>query len=233
MFYIALRMGGEYNYKYNHSVSFNREAFQEMRNYFNQFGLGVSTGIEFPYEGTGYKGTDPVAGNLLDFTIGQYDTYTTMQLAQYVSAIANDGYRVKPHFLKEIHNPLAFEERLGPVFETTTTEVINRVEMNDDYIARVQEGFRQVYQEHGGTAYSEFGGKKYNPAGKTGTAENSVDGDYTENLTFVGYAPFDNPEIAFAIVVPHTGKGEHVNIKIGERIMDAYFEIEQSNKVND
>lgn len=59
-------------------------AFQEIRNHFNQFILGVRTGVDFPYEGTGYVGTTPVAGNLMDFAIGQYDTYTTMQLAQYI-----------------------------------------------------------------------------------------------------------------------------------------------------
>ncbi|GAA0414437.1 penicillin-binding protein 2 [Agaribacter marinus] len=230
MFYIALRMGGEYHYQYNQPVTFQKEAFQEMRNYFSQFGLGVQTGVDYPYEGTGYKGPNPVAGNLLDFAIGQYDTYTTMQLAQYVSTIANDGLRVRPHFLKEIRLPNPSEKQLGSLFKSVNTDVLNRVEMSQSQIKRVQEGFRRVYQEPGGTAYREFGDKSYNPAGKTGTAENEINGNYTENLTLIGYAPFDHPEVAFAIVVPHTGKGEHVNNKIGERIMDAYFELKEERR---
>ncbi|MBT2214472.1 penicillin-binding protein 2 [Virgibacillus dakarensis] len=235
MFYIALRMGGEYNYQYNQPVTFHKEAFQKMRNYFDQFGLGVSTGVDFPYEGTGYKGPEPVAGNLMDFAIGQYDTFTTMQLAQYVSTIANDGLRVRPHFLKEARVPSASEERLGAVFKSVNTDVLNQIEMSQNYIERVQEGFRRVYQEPRGTAYTEFSGKDYNPAGKTGTAENEVykNGNQynTENLSLVGYAPFDDPEIAMAIIVPNTGvdKGDHVNNKIGERIMDTYFDLKEEH----
>lgn len=225
MFYIALRMGGEYNYQYNQPVTFQPESFLEMRNYFYQFGLGVPTGIDLPNESTGYKGSDPVAGNLLDFAIGQYDTYTAMQLVQYVSTIANDGYRVRPHFLKEVRDPDSSSEQVGSLFRSEDTTVLNRVEMKDKYIDRVQEGFRRAYQEPGGTVYAHFGEKSYNPAGKTGTAENIADGDYTENLTLIGYAPMDNPEIAFAVVVPHTGVAEEINLKIGERIMDAYFDM--------
>ncbi|WP_010095062.1 peptidoglycan D,D-transpeptidase FtsI family protein [Ornithinibacillus scapharcae] len=228
MFYIALRMGGEYNYQYNHPVTFRKDAFQVMRNYFYQFGLGVHTGIDFPNEAIGYRGTNPVAGNLMDFAIGQYDTYTTMQLAQYVSTIANDGLRVKPRFLKEIRNPTPFENSLGTVYKSNPTEALNQIEIRQEYIERVQEGFRRVFQEPRGTAYAEFRDKKYDPVGKTGTAENVVNGEYTENLTLIGYAPMENPEIAMAIVVPHTGEGEHVNARIGERIMDAYFTLNGS-----
>lgn len=239
MFYIAMRMGGEYNYQRNQPVTFHKEAFQQMRNYFDQFGLGVSTGVDFPYEGTGYEGPEPVAGNLLDFAIGQYDTFTLMQMAQYVSTIANDGLRVRPHFLKEVREPTPSEEKLGPVYKSINTDVLNRIVMNQDYIKRVQEGFREVYQEPGGTAYTQFGGKDYNPAGKTGTAENEVykDGNvyHTENNSLVGYAPFDDPEISMAIMVPNTGidKGDHANNKIGERIMDAYFDLKEERTDKD
>src|SRR5699024_5452810 len=104
MFHIAMRMGGEYNYQPGKKIVYHPEAITEMRNYFSQFGLGVETRVDFPYEATGYKGEHPKAGNLLDFAIGNYDTFTTLQLAQYVSTIANDGYRVRPHFLKEVRD---------------------------------------------------------------------------------------------------------------------------------
>ncbi|NBJ69525.1 MULTISPECIES: penicillin-binding protein 2 [Clostridia] len=228
MFYTALRMGGEYNYQYNQPVSFDPESFQQMRNYFHQFGLGITTAIDFPNESTGYKGANPAAGNLMDFAIGQYDTYTVLQLAQYVSTIANDGYRVRPHFLKEVRTPKPSSREIGPIFRSAHTTVLNRVEMKQEYIKRVQEGFRRAFQEPGGTAYTAFNDKNYDAIGKTGTAENTFNGDYTENLSLIGYAPKNNPEVAFAVVVPHTGKAENINLKIGERMMDAYFNLKEN-----
>ncbi|WP_163970010.1 peptidoglycan D,D-transpeptidase FtsI family protein [Oceanobacillus halotolerans] len=234
MFYIAMRIGGHYNHQSNDPLSFTGDPFQEMRNYFRQFGLGSRTGIDFPYEATGYVG-EKTAGQLLDFAIGQYDTYTTMQLAQYVATIANDGYRVQPHFLKEVREPTSYDDKLGSVYKRNNTEVLNKVQMDQSYVERVQEGFRQVFQESGGTAASYFADKDYNPAGKTGTAENEVyeDGKLlaeTENLTLVGYAPYDEPEVAFAVVVPNNGRvnGRHpINHLIGEGILDTYFELKE------
>ncbi|QKY69467.1 penicillin-binding protein 2 [Lentibacillus sp. CBA3610] len=233
MFYIAMRMGGEYNYQRNQPIDINYDTFQELRNYFGQFGLGVRTGIDYPYESTGYVGANPDAGNLLHFSIGQYDSYTTMQLAQYVSTIANDGYRVRPHFMKEIRNPVPHDEGLGPVYKSHNTEVMNRVQMSDSEIERVQEGFRRVFQEPNGTASKHFADKPYDAAGKTGTAEYDIfeDGEVvasTENSSLVGYAPYDDPEVAFAVMVPHTGKGsDHpINHNIGKGILDAYFDSE-------
>ncbi len=234
MFYIAMRMGGEFNYSRGKAINFNPEAFQTMRNYFNQFGLGVETGVDYPFESTGYVGPRPQAGNLMDFAIGQYDTYTTMQLAQYVSTIASNGYRVRPHFVKEIRSP--DPEEMGPVYRSINTKVLNRIDMSDAEIKRVQQGFWGAYQNPNGTASKYFAGKSYKPAGKTGTAENEVyeDGKKladTENLTLVGYAPYDEPEVAFAVVVPDTGKvsgNQHpINNLIGEGILDTYFKLKK------
>lgn len=233
MFQIALRMGGEYNYKRNKKVSFDSGAFQEMRNYFGQFGLGVRTGIDFPFEGVGYKGTEAKPGLLMDYAIGQYDNFTTMQLAQYIATIANDGKRVVPHLLKEVRLPTPHENELGPVYRRVNTKVMNRVEMDISHIERVQEGFRRVFQGSRGTA-REFADADYNPAGKTGTAQHEfyVDGEKmdTENLTLVGYAPFDEPEVAFAVVIPKLGKVDNqhpINMTIGKGIFETYFDLKK------
>lgn len=238
MFYIGLRLGGDYRYPYPNGSSTSASAekgIQAMRNYFNQFGLGVSTGIDYPFEATGYVGPDPLAGNLMDLGIGQYDTYTTMQLAQYAATIANDGYRVQPHLVKEIRNA-GKEDELGSIDKAVQTKVLNKIDVEDDYIDRVQTGFWKAFNEQGGTGYSYWAGASYEAAGKTGTAENALYGKRedgtsyqqaeTENLTLVGYAPYDDPEIAFAVIVPHLGKnnGNGVNHAIGKRLMDAYFE---------
>lgn len=222
---------------HNASLSINiGETLQTLQNYFNQFGLGASTGIDYPYESTGVRGEAPDnPGNILDFAIGQYDTYTTLQLAQYVSTIANDGYRVQPHFLKEARDPIASLDELGPLYYSKNTSVMNRIEMTNDQISRVQEGFRLSYQGSQGTGSGFFANKSYNPAGKTGTAQSFqyVDGQEfaLNNLTLVGYAPYDDPEVAFAVVVPYVGigEGDQVNLKIGERILDTYFEIKEEH----
>jgi penicillin-binding protein A len=241
MFYIAMRMGGDYSYVPDAPLDFNPDAFRQMRNYFKQFGLGVETGIDLPYEATGYKGTELNPGLLMDFAIGQYDTFTTLQLAQYVSTIANNGYRIQPHLVKEIRNP-AKNGGIGPIYDVIEPKVLNKIDMDQRKIDVVKEGFRRVFQSPEGTADHVFAGKDYKAAGKTGTAENEVytvkDGKVhktdTENLTLVGYAPYDNPEIAFAIIVPYVGlkSGDGINLMIGERILDTYFELKEEREKN-
>lgn len=240
MYYIALRMGGEYNYVRNKEVSFNPDSFRQMRNYFKQFGLGTETGIDLPFESTGYKGNVAQPGLLMDYAIGQYDTFTTLQLVQYVSTIANDGYRIRPHLVKEIRHSIT-EGEPSSIHKIIKPEVINKIDMGQAHINRVKEGFRRVFQHRDGTADHIFRNKPYKPAGKTGTAENEIYEERNgkiekvadvENLTLVGYAPYDNPEIAFSVIVPNVGldAGESVSNVIGERILDAYFQLKKERQ---
>ncbi|MDQ7860115.1 penicillin-binding transpeptidase domain-containing protein [Peribacillus frigoritolerans] len=84
MFMTAIKIAGGH-YIPNRPLGINREAYAIMRNHYAQFGLGVRTGIDLPNESVGFKGVDmSTDGLLLDLSIGQYDTYTPMQLAQYV-----------------------------------------------------------------------------------------------------------------------------------------------------
>src|SRR5699024_7023875 len=153
-------------------------------------------------------------------------TYTTMQLAQYVATIANDGVRVEPHLVKEIRNASVNNE-LGSIYKVNHTEVLNKVNVKDQYIDRVQTGFWKAFNESRGTGYNYWADAPYDAAGKTGTAENEIYGKRddgtsyqiadTENLSLVGYAPSDDPEIAFAVIIPNLGKsaGNGINHKIG------------------
>ncbi|WP_234998457.1 peptidoglycan D,D-transpeptidase FtsI family protein [Salirhabdus sp. Marseille-P4669] len=229
MFYIAMRMGGDYSYVYDEGLDYNPDSFRQMRNYFKQFGLGVETGIDLPYEATGLQGDDSLAGYLMDYAIGQYEPFTTLQLAQYISTIANDGYRIRPHLVKEIRYP-SQHDHLGPIYQTIQPEVLNRIEMDDEYLEKVQYGLYQVVHGSRGTG-SALSALPYDVAAKTGTAqhliyENGQLVEETENLTLVGYAPFDDPEIAFAIVVPRVGLDTEtgINLNIGRRILTAYFD---------
>ena len=80
-----------------------------------------------------------VGGLLLDEAIGQFDTYTPLQLAQYVSTIANGGYRVQPRVVKSIHQPES--EKLGSVVEERSANVLNRINNSQSDIAIVKQGF--------------------------------------------------------------------------------------------
>lgn len=239
MFYIGLRMGGETRTPVPENAKTNanaREGVQKMQNYFHQFGLGVTTGIDFPSEATGSTADPENAGQLMDLGIGQFDSYTTLQLAQYVSTIANGGYRIEPHLVKEIRKP-SVKNELGSVYKANDTHVLDKINIKNDYIERVQTGFDKAFNEQEGTGYSRWHDASYDAAGKTGTAEQVLveDGkiisEDVENLSLVGYAPQDDPEVAFAVLIPNLskGKGDDINHKIGRQIMDAYFDKEDND----
>ncbi|MCI0767753.1 penicillin-binding protein 2 [Bacillus sp. TL12] len=238
MFHTALQIAGV-NYVPNSSLDIKQAAFDTMRYYFKQFGLGVPTGINLPNEITGQtRQKDSQPGFLLDFSIGQYDTYTPLQLAQYISTIANDGYRMQPQIVQEIREQTSKKEEIGKVVQSIEPVVLNRVEVKSEYIDRVKEGFRWVFQEGDGTGVKYFQKAPYKPAGKTGTAQTVYGGESKigrnekgeriecYNLTLVGYAPYDNPEIAFSVVVPwvHNDKSG-INSLIGKDILDIYFDL--------
>ena len=132
---------------------------------------------------------------------------------------------MEPHMVKEIREP-QLDNELGPIVQEIQPKVLNRLYLENRWIENVQLGFKKVMQEQGGTAYSFFGGKPYSPAGKTGTAEAFYDGPLKKyrmnpvmNLSLVGYAPSDNPEIAMAVLVPWAytgGTDNRANLKIGK-----------------
>lgn len=238
MFRTAINIG-KGNYKYDQPLYLEPQAFDTMRNYFSQFGLGTRTGIDLPNEMVGFKGTEKRPGLLLDFAIGQYDTYTTLQLAQYVSTIANGGNRLQPRIVKEVREPVMKNNEVGPVLNELEPVILNKVDGKPEWFDRVQEGFRRVMQERGGTAYGAFYTADYKPAGKTGTAQAFYDGPKRKNydkppevmnLSLVAYAPHENPEIAMAVMVPWAyegNQGHHANNDIGRRVLDTYFELKK------
>ncbi|WP_042347474.1 peptidoglycan D,D-transpeptidase FtsI family protein [Bacillus massiliigorillae] len=229
MFHIAMAIG-QYDYDTKSGFKNPELAYSKMRKYFAQFGLGAATGIDLPKEATGYNGGVQKLGNLMDLAIGQFDTYTPLQLAQYVSTIANDGKRMQPHFLKEVRkaNETSFAD--SELLDTFTPKLLNKIDMDQKEIERVQEGFRQVMSGSQGTATNYFGNAPYKPAGKTGTAQvYDGKGGYDYNLTLVAYAPYENPEIAISVVVPTVDHdSSSINKNIGRKIMDEYFGRSQS-----
>ncbi|EJR62476.1 hypothetical protein IIO_02407 [Bacillus cereus VD115] len=238
MFNTALKIAGV-DYVKNSSLNIKQEYFDKMRYYFRQFGLGVPTGIDLPNETAGQIGKkDNQPGFLLDYSIGQYDTYTPLQLVQYISTIANGGYRMKPQIVQEIREQTAQKDEIGKVMHAIEPVVLNRIDMKEEYINQVKEGFRRVFQEGDGTGVRAFQKAPYKPAGKTGTAQTvyggesdigrNEKGDRIEcyNLTLAGYAPYDDPEVAFSVVVPWVKNDKSgINSDIGKEVLDAYFDL--------
>ncbi|MDA7026249.1 penicillin-binding protein 2 [Bacillus sp. CLL-7-23] len=233
MFYVAMRMAG-ITYAENAPFPAGLEDLKKMRYYYNQFGLGVKTGIDLPQESTGMQ-TNPkvVGGILLDEAIGQFDTYTPLQLAQYMSAIANGGYRVQPRIVKSIHQPE--NEKLGPVIEERSAKVLNRINNSASDIERVKLGLKKVTQSASGTAHNLFG--KNDVSGKTGTAQKyyygtkkSHWGDMSYNLTFAGYYPSEHPKLAFSVVVPYLSNDKApISKNISKRIVNAYVDLQKKH----
>ncbi|WP_413362737.1 peptidoglycan D,D-transpeptidase FtsI family protein [Lysinibacillus sp. 3P01SB] len=243
MFKIALSLGG-LTYYPGMGLNLGNDTLQKMRNGYNQMGLGVRTGVDLPGETTGIA-TDPNnPGNILDLSIGQFDTYTPLQLAQYVSTIANGGYRIQPRMLKEIRNPSTDGETMGALVEEIEPKILNRIDNTEQEINRVKEGFRRVYIGAKGSAARYFRDAPYTAAGKTGTAEvkyydpeKSKSGIDTLNLVHVGFAPYENPEVAYAVVLPwattNFNSYQSYNNMIARDVLDAYFELKEKRAGTD
>ena len=209
-FKTAIRVNGQ-EYHREMKMNFNQKAFDTYRNMYHSFGLGVKTGIDLPVESSGYTSKDKAAGNLLDFVMGQYETYTPIQLSQYISTIANNGSRIAPHLLKEVHKSSATDE-IGELETSYEKKVLNKIDTKPEYLDRVREGFIAVTNSPGGygVGYMEHWMR---PAGKTGTSQSFIDTDGngvidTETITstFIGYAPYDNPKMSIVVTSPNSSR---------------------------
>lgn len=240
---VAMRMGGYWDYEQNQAVPINpNTTIEKMRSYNRQFGLGTETGIDLPSESTGQAGGNPNAGSVLFNSFGQYDTYTLMQLAQYSATIANGGTRYAPRLVSEIRETNTETGEVGRLATDVKPKVMNHVNVTDEQMDRVQQGFNLVINGDYGYAPGIFADAPYHAAGKTGTAEAiywNPDSDQHQssvtNLSFVGYAPYDDPEIAIAIIVPYlpnenTGS---INLEMSRQIFDAYFQVGDYEENND
>lgn len=205
----------------------------EMDTFYAQFGLGVKTGIDLPGEKIGWRASDTKLGNIALYTIGQYHAYTPIQLLQYVSTIANGGYRMRPFLVKEIRGESEGTEGLGPVLMARKPEVLGRVEVDPRYLQVVREGMRLATQK-GGTAAGAFAGFPIPVGVKTGTVQVDTKRGI-DNALMIGFAPFDKPEIAFVVIVTDVPKGYTGGSAAGpiaRRMLEAYFNLGASAKGN-
>ena len=169
-----------------------------MRNYYSMFGLGTVTGLDVPNEAQYNTGKITQAGLLLDYSIGQYESYTPIQLLQYVSTIYNGGKKVQPKLVNT-----ATEVNSDYVVYENKTKVLSTLPGSEEDLETVQMGFREVVT--GTHRIAPLANLDVAVAAKTGTAEA---GDYT-NASLVGYAPYDEePQVAFACTLPESSTND-------------------------
>lgn len=158
------------------------------------------------------------AYDTLNMSIGQgANQYTPLQLANYTAVIANGGYLYRPQLVKRI------VDHSGKTIKEFKPELIRKVNVSDKTLKLLREGMLAVTQP-GGTAAGRFAGFPVKVAGKTGTAQ--VFGKDNHGL-FVGFAPYENPEIAIACIVEHGGHGGTSAGVVARDVLAAYFKIPQ------
>ncbi|MFV8807232.1 peptidoglycan D,D-transpeptidase FtsI family protein [Aerococcus urinaeequi] len=237
MIKLAMALGGVNYYEpYMDLSELDTDAvYDTLRSYYAEFGLGVSTGIDLENESTGLIGADTGdPGNALDLAFGHFDTYSPIQLNQYISTIANGGTRYALHVLDKILAPTEDEETAGDgatIYEYQPT-VLNELSITDEMLAEVQEGVWSVIHTSTGVGNAIFADFPIEVAGKSGTATVS---DTLENSTWAGWAPYDDPEIAVSIVIPGTTPNVSVSAQAAApNVLGLYYDIEEyQNKVAD
>lgn len=193
-----------------------------LEQYAAAFGLGEATGIEL-YEATGWMdgpeyteshGQTWYEGNTLPAAIGQGNSrFTPLQLANYVATLANGGTHYSAHLLKEVKS-----NDYSQVVERYEPQVLNQLDIEPENLAAVTEGMLRVTTE--GSAKTYFADLGVQVAAKTGSAQ--VSSETESNALFVAFAPYEDPEIALAIVVEKGGSGSTL-ANIAAEILEYYF----------
>lgn len=183
-------------------LGYEKLKLERLKQYFDKFGMGATTGIELPYE---------KKGNLINLenprsprdwavtTFGQGVTVTAVQQIAAVGAIANGGELLKPHIVKELRDP-----HTNAVIKRTGREVVRRV-VSESTAKKTRDILETVVEGEAGTGRS-YQIEGYHVAGKTGTAQKYdpntgkiMEGHYI--ASFIGFAPKDNPRLLVYIVV--------------------------------
>lgn len=213
----------------------NRMGIDNLELYARYFGLGHKTGIELYNEKSGTlasrtitesKGTSWTVGDTLVAAIGQgYNNFTPAQMAKYISMVANGGNKIDLSIVKSVIKSDGTQVPESEIREFTDQKLgidsddTQDLQISQETINAVLEGMKSVTTDEGGTAYSVFSDFNIVVGGKTGSAETDT-GDV--NAWFVGFAPFDEPEIAVAIIVENGGHG-YYTAEVVREIIAEYF----------
>ncbi len=211
-----------------------RLTIDKISHYAKGFGLGQTTGIELA-ESEGIvaskefresRNMEWYPGDTLQAAIGQSDNmFTPAQLASYVSTIINKGNRYALHLVKDIRN-----YKTGEIVYKNEPYLISKFEISDSTVEAVKDGMRRVTED--GTAKAVFEDFPIAVGGKTGTAEVSSGSD---TVLFVGFAPYDNPKIAVAVVLEHGATSRYaaqVARDMFEQYLGLYDVVDEIKPVN-
>ncbi|MEK6993487.1 penicillin-binding protein 2 [Paenibacillus sp. FSL K6-1566] len=201
---------------------YGSKAVEVWDGYMKKFGLGVSTESGLPNEHKGiieYTNIEQAGSYLAAMayaSFGQSGKYTTLQLAQYATMLANQGARIKPQLASKI------VDQNGKVVKKFGREVLNQEKFPQQYWNEVIQGMNTQNLR----AFEDF---PYDFARKTGTSEQEVykNGrrDVVDNGVFIAFAPRQNPKLAVAVVIPEGGFGSQSAAPVARKIFDAYDEI--------
>ena len=206
------------------------------------FGFGSRTGIDLDGEAIGILPSPEwkqkrfrkpeqqkwYAGETISIGIGQgYNSYTPLQLAQAMAAIAGNGAVFKPHLANTIDNQRTNSRRY------IEPELVRRIPLKDENIEFIKQAMAGVNTE--GTGARAFAGAQYTSGGKTGTAqviaikvnekynEKNVAERHRDHSLFIAFAPLDNPKIALAVIVENGGFGAAAAAPIARAVLDYYL----------
>ena len=214
----------------------NRVGGDNLAKYAHALGLGKKTGIELSGEEAGYVASPETSeklgkgwggGDALVAAIGQGDnSFTTLQMAKYTSIIANGGNPINVTIVKsvisssgeelnrtEVEN--AIHEKLG-----YSDDGSDNLTFDENNINAIKVGMRGVTSDGGGTAYSIFRGLNVEVGGKTGSAQTGIKG--RTNAWFIGFAPYDDPQIAVVVMLENGQAGAKAAVTVRD-IIAQYF----------
>ena len=194
-------------------------AFEVWKNYMVDLGYGYKLGVDLPGESRGFIPNSKFyskiygenrwsANTIISVAIGQGEILATpLQIANLCATVANRGYYVKPHIVKEIADTVIAEEY--------RVKHVSRI--RSEYFEEIAEGMRMSVV--GGTCRNaQFPG--YEVCGKTGTAQNPHGKDHS---SFMGFAPMTDPKIAICVYVENGGWGATYGVPIGGLMMEMYL----------
>jgi penicillin-binding protein 2 len=166
-----------------------------------------------------------IGANMYNASIGQgVSSFTPIQMANAIAALVNGGKRYELHLVDKIVSPE------GSIVEQKTPEVLEKLNLKDETIQAVKQGMYQVNHNKRGTAYSAFKDFPIISGGKTGSATFSSkqeDIGRTSYGWYVGFAPYDKPQIAVAVVIFDGGHGAYV-APVAKAIYEEFFKDELS-----
>ena len=233
-FLIAISLLGK-KYSPNMDLNVTEKEFNIYRDMLSSYGLGIITGIDLPNEKPGLKGNIISDDLLLNLAIGQYDTYTPIELFNYINTLAIKGKRISPSLVDEIKNN-------DFLIYKNNHDVVDNVQISNDDFNQIHKGFYEVMNNGTGLGFMN---RSLLPAGKTGTSESFIDTNNdgkidtkTLTLTMAGFFPYDDPKVSLIVVCPNTshnnGKNKdyiyYLTSKISRRITNIFNE--QKNSFN-